>query len=210
MFMEQVNLNNKKNVQQGFALLMTIIVVSVVISIGLSVLDLTLKQVRLSTNAKDSEISFHAANAGVECARYTRRVNANLMEVGTAISPVCFGVSPTSNSKAKVNATSTDGDGEVYKYTYNFSWPSASPTSCTLVTTLVASATAMINPTTLGRGVTTTHMTTYISGYPVSSGSGWYCGPGERCTILSVKGYNRPCAASYGYGTVEREVLLQF
>ena len=209
--METVNHFNRKNTsKQGFALLMTIIVVSVIISIGLSVLDLTLKQVRLSTNAKDSEIAFHAANAGVECARYTRRVYSTQMERGSSIAPVCFGVSPSPNSVAKLAATSTVGDGDVFRYIYSFSWGSASDPRCTQVTTLVASATAMVNPTTLGRGVTTTNMTTYISGYPSSAGSSWYCGPGERCTLLSVKGYNRACAASYGYGTVEREVLLQF
>ena len=51
---------------------MSLIVVSVVISIGLVVLDLTLKQLRLSTNSKDSETAFHAANAAMECARYWR------------------------------------------------------------------------------------------------------------------------------------------
>lgn len=215
--METVNTFNKKNTsQQGFALLMTIIVVSVVISIGLSVLDLTLKQVRLSTNAKDSEIAFHAANAGVECARYIRRIYATQMETGASI-PLsgglpyeCFGVDASPNTKAKVNATSTVGDGDVFKYAYSFSWGTASDPRCTQVTTMVASATAMVNPTTLGRGVTTTNISTYISGYPTSAGIDWYCGPGERCTLLSVKGYNRACAASYGYGTVEREVLLQF
>ena len=51
---------------------MSLIVVSVVISIGLVVLDLTLKQLRLSTNSKDSETAFHATNAAMECARYWR------------------------------------------------------------------------------------------------------------------------------------------
>ena len=209
--METVNtFNNKNTSKQGFALLMTIIVVSVIISIGLSVLDLTLKQVRLSTNAKDSEIAFHAANAGVECARYTRRVNSTLMEVGTGITPVCFGATASPNTVTSLSGAQVTGDGNVYKYTYHLSWSSGADQRCTQVINMVAVGTAMITPTTLGAGITTVGISTHIPGYPASAGPNWYCGPGERCTLLSVKGYNRACAASYGYGTVEREVLLQF
>ncbi|MFW6210467.1 MAG: hypothetical protein ACOC4E_03185, partial [Patescibacteria group bacterium] len=54
----------------GFALLITLLVVGVVLAVGAVLLDLTIKQVQLSSTAKDSEIAFHAANAGMECARF--------------------------------------------------------------------------------------------------------------------------------------------
>src|SRR6056297_3030355 len=59
--------------QSGFALLVSLIVVSVVVSVGLVLLDVTIKQLRLSSNSTDSEIAFHAANAGMECAQFWRR-----------------------------------------------------------------------------------------------------------------------------------------
>lgn len=183
--------------EQGFALLMTLIVVTVVISIGLSVLDLSIKQIRLSTNARDSEVAFHAANAGMECARYTRRANSNAMENGSAISPVCFSASPSPNDVTEILNTAA---GEVFKYEYGFTW-GGSATRCSQITTLVASS----SPS--GGGLTIPNMTDHVPGFPSDTKT---CGEGERCTVVSVRGYNKPCNSVSSYGTVQREVLLQF
>lgn len=179
----------------GFALLLTLIVVSVLVAIGLTVLDLSIKQIRLSTNAKESESAFHAANAGVECARYWRRVASSTMEVGTAISPRCFSVAPSTNTKTDIDA-GVSGAGEVYLYDYSFSW-GAKP-RCTKVSTMVVAASGT---------TTVSNMKDYFAGYPEDNK---VCSSGERCTVLSVRGYNRACTSASGYGSVEREVLLQF
>jgi len=186
--------------ESGFALLISLIVVGVVISIGLSVLDLTIKQVRLSTNAKESELAFHAANAGMECARFWRRASSSQMEVGNAISPVCFGETPDSNV---IDATAPTfvGDGESFLYSYEFTWGGSEP-RCTQINTVVASSSA------IGTGVTTTNMVALIPGYP--EGNNKYCEPGARCSTVSVRGYNRPCNTTGGFGVVQREVLLQY
>jgi type II secretory pathway pseudopilin PulG len=180
--------NTAGNSQSGFALLMTLIVVGVVISIGLSVLDLSLKQVRLATNAKDSEISFHAANAGMECARYWRRVASSSMENGVAIAPSCFGTTPNTNTVTQVSTG-------VFLYDYKFTWGSPNQ-RCSQIVTLVASSTAP------GPDLVINNMVTLVPGYP--DGNTKTCKAGERCSVVSVRGYNRPCS------TVQREVLLQF
>lgn len=190
----------KHHKESGFALLISLIVVGVVISIGLSVLDVTIKQVRLSTNAKESELAFHAANAGMECARYWRRASSSDMEVGEPINPLCFGASPDSNTIDAITPTYV-GDGEAFLYSYEFTWGGANP-RCTQINTVVASSSA------IGVGVTTTNMTTLIPGYP--NGTDKYCEQGSRCSTISVRGYNRPCNTATGYGVVQREVLLQF
>ncbi len=182
--------------KSGFALLMTLIVVGVLISIGIAVLDLSLKQVRLSTNAKESETAFHAANAGVECARYWRRIASSSMESGAAISPACFSASPTTNAVTQVVAGVT-GTGNVYLYDYSFSW--GTKPRCTKIQTLVINA---VSTTTVSS------MTTLIPGYP--TGDTKSCAGGEKCTVISTRGYNRLCTSASGYGSVEREVLLQF
>jgi Tfp pilus assembly protein PilX len=180
----------------GFALLMTLIVVGVLISIGVAVLDLSVKQVRLSTNAKESETAFHAANAGVECAQYWRRVASTSMENGVAISPVCFSASATSNTVTQIVA-GVSGTGYVYLYDYSFSW-GVKP-RCTKIQTLVINA---VSTTTVS------NMTNIIPGYPTSNSKA--CAAGEKCTVVSTRGYNRLCTTAAGYGSVEREVLLQF
>ncbi|MEY2665690.1 MAG: hypothetical protein RLZZ480_795 [Candidatus Parcubacteria bacterium] len=180
----------------GFALLMALIVVSVVVTIGLSVLDLSLKQVRLSTNAKDSEIAFHAANAGMECARYWRRVDATVMENGGTINPSCFSGTATVDP---VLAIVNDSDKKAFLYKYSITWQGSD--RCSQITTLVASSTAS------SAGVTVSNMKTLIKGYPTDTK---VCSAGTRCSVLSVRGYNKPCGSVSEYGTVEREVLLQF
>ncbi len=185
--------NSKK---QGFALLMALIVVSVVISIGLSVLDLTLKQVRLSTNSKDSEIVFHAANAGLECARYWLNKEYDDIENGRDISPNCFGVSPNSITKTSPTALG----GSAYKYKMDFTWGLASD-RCSEITilTLVSNTT---NDTVVN------NMQTVIPGYP-GPGTTKTCGPSGRCSVISIQGFNRACSALDTPGTLQREVLLQ-
>ena len=196
------NVFQKKN-EEGFALLIALIVVGVVLSVGLTILDLSIKQVRLSTNAKESELAFQAANAGMECARYWRREEATAMELGQNITPTCFGESADSDTDSEITS-GVVGDGEVFQYQYEFTW-GGEEVRCTRVNTIVASTSA------LGAGVTTTNMTSLIAGYPDVDGTdSKYCEPGAKCSTISVRGYNRPCSTTGGYGVVQREVLLEF
>ncbi len=201
MCMELIKKTARKKDERGFALLMTLIVVTVVVAIGLTVLDLSTKQIRLSTNAKDSEVAFHAANAGMECARYWRRQASASMETGVAVIPSCFGVGLYSNTRSQITSN-VSGDGAVYKYDYSFTW--ANSTRCSQITTLVASSTSQ------GSGLTIGNMASLVPGYPGGALDEKDCAAGERCTVLSVRGYNKPCDSTSGYGTVQREVLLQF
>jgi hypothetical protein len=127
------------------------------------------------------------------------------METGQTITPTpaCFGVTPVPNTNADVTS-GVSGDGDVYQYNYAFTWGTDSD-RCTEVTTLIASSTSG------GIGATTTEavVRSIIPGYPISAGD-WGCEAGGRCTILSVRGYNKQCTATSTFGTVQREVLLQF
>lgn len=187
--------------ETGFALLMTMIVVGVVLSVGLAILDLSLKQVRLSTNAKESEISFHAANAGMECAQYWRRTDSDKMESNQSISPVCFHESTYSNTNIEIT-TGLVGDGNVYQYEYSFQWGPTGSIRCTQINTIVMSSDLY------GIGLTLSNVANIVDGYPYSDDK--TCSAGSQCTIVSVRGYNRPCSTISGFGVVQREVLLQF
>lgn len=183
----------------GFALLMTLIVVGVVLSIGLTILDLSIKQVQLASNSSASEKAFHAANAGAECARYWRRIASTSMAIGQPINPNCFEGTLGNNT---VNEITTDvvGDGEVFQYKYEFTW--GIDPRCTQINTLVASSTA------LGSGVTISNMSTLIPGY--TGDDDYFCEAGSQCTTISIKGYNQSCSTVGNYGIVQREVLIQF
>lgn len=57
----------KNNKQSGFAMLFSVLVVSLILSIAVSISNITLKQAVLSNLAKDSAIAFYQADAAVEC-----------------------------------------------------------------------------------------------------------------------------------------------
>lgn len=194
-------MTNHNNNQSGFALLMALIVVSVVISIGLSLLDLTIKQLRLSTGAKDSESAFHAANAGVECLRYWRLKAASDFEsgVGDSVPIECFGANPYgggSITKTVIN------NGFIYKYDVEFDWGTIP--RCSEISFITMSTEPTYTPTT---GIVLNNVPTYIPGYPY--GNDKTCVPGGKCTIASVKGYSQACANVGNIGVIQREVLLE-
>ena len=56
--------------QQGFALLVAVIFMSVMLSLGLALSSLGYKQEILASSAIESQYAFYAADAGLECALY--------------------------------------------------------------------------------------------------------------------------------------------
>lgn len=56
----------KKN--KGYTLLFAVLVASVVLSIGISILNISKKEFLIATSARDSSMAFYAADSGVECA----------------------------------------------------------------------------------------------------------------------------------------------
>lgn len=67
---------NRKNIQlhryhnAGFAMLFTILVMSLILTIAIGISNLTFKQTILSSLAKDSQIAFYQADKGIECGMY--------------------------------------------------------------------------------------------------------------------------------------------
>ncbi len=56
--------------KKGFAMLFTVLVITLILSIAISISNLTFKQTILSSLAKDSQISFYEADTAVECGLY--------------------------------------------------------------------------------------------------------------------------------------------
>jgi hypothetical protein len=188
--------------QSGFALLVSLVVVGVVLSVGMVLLDLTIKQVELATTTRNSEIAFHAANAGMECAQYVRRANPTLNStIPGSITPECFGASALANTRTENAAL------DIYEYDYQFTWGSSGSERCSLIRMVVANPEVSdidVNDILISNA----SFQTVIPGYP--DGQAFECSEGSQCTTISVKGYNRPCPQINNFGVVEREVLLEF
>jgi hypothetical protein len=192
-----------KKINSGFALLIAMIVVGVVVSVGLSILELTIKQLALSTGSKDSETALHAANAGIECAQYWRNKEYKKFEDGdSSIDDIsCFGDSGKSFTKSNTkpspgNVTKNRGDAYVYSIQL------ATADRCSKITMLILES----DNESVG-GVTVNNVGDILPGY--ASTATKTCEPGGRCTYTSVQGYNKSCSNIGAFGTIQREVLLE-
>lgn len=56
--------------QRGFTLLIAVVLTSVLLSVGLALLDVAYKQILLSSTASQSTVAFYAADSVLECALY--------------------------------------------------------------------------------------------------------------------------------------------
>jgi Tfp pilus assembly protein PilX len=63
----------KEKQRKGFTLLFATLIVSLILTIGLSILSILLKESILVSTIRDSEFAFYAADSGGECALYWDR-----------------------------------------------------------------------------------------------------------------------------------------
>ncbi len=190
--------------QSGFALLITILVLSVVVAVTLAIVELSLKQLKLSVDSTDSEIAFHAANAGLECARYIRRVHSDDFENGDPINVECFDDADTVSREASLgfSTSGVGANGAVYRYQHDIEWGTAPSERCTSMDIIVVVATSTV--TIGGSGAAT--LKNRINGYETDEK---VCEAGERCTIMSVVGYSSSCSGISNPGVLKREILLE-
>ena len=197
-----------KQPQSGFALLLTLVVISVVLAIGLSLLNITVKQFTLSATARDSELAFHAANTGIECALAA----AESVDIFTGGAPAAIDF-----DCAGVNAAAVDDhdpDTNVYQYSASagaytgsgtgFTWSVGSPTGgtdevCTEVDLFFLDSNAAG-----GSDVTYDFR---AAGFGIDAPA---CENGNVCTYIFARGYNRPCDGLGGLRVVQREITLDF
>jgi hypothetical protein len=188
--------------RSGFALLMSLLVVSVVISVALTLIDLTIKQLRLASVSRDSEVAFHAANAVVECARFHRNSPAfsNDFESGNPVDINCF------NTGDQEVIPIPAGSPTSFQYAFRVDWSVGSAARCSVVNMIT------ISPPIGGAVESVPNMPVLIPGYPVNTKE---CPPGGRCTVISAQGYNQSCAVAVDnpaggeFGVIQREVLLE-
>jgi len=196
----------KTNHQRGFALLMSLLIIGVVISVTMAIVELSLKQLELSVNSRDSEIAFAAANAGMECAKLIRRSASSTIESGQTTDFACFSNNADTNpSTALVHIESGGSNGSVYRYQPEIDWSSSDRCSQIDMVTMVINSDAS-GPLVIG-GSGNNSLKKIFSGYPNDTKS---CDPGGRCTLVSVRGYSAKCADKSNPGTLMREILLEF
>lgn len=199
MYTTHIMKNKKHSNQKGFALLITLVVVSVVLAIGLSLLFVTTKQYLLAVTANESEKAFQAAQIGLECMRYHRAqpaTRAKLLYEDTSNWPpslACAGV--TSNIiDSDANLPGAPVGAWLYKYQYRYN----------------------INNSCIDTSL-------YIADYRESESDESYnisaqdeglveinCTAGTLCTAIFARGYNRPCGQLDSILTIQREITVEY
>jgi hypothetical protein len=176
--------------ERGIALLMTLLIMSVLLTVSASLLNITLKQYQFSSIGLASEMSFQAANAGLECMLYHDYVNYP----PTPGNPGKFDIGQNKPAIACMGANdSIGGAGAIASgvaQNFRFNW--GSPAICSDVTiykffdnvTPPDMSTALRRPGTCAIGVT--------------------------CTVIQSRGYNTACASIATPRVIEREITQRY
>jgi len=104
--------NKHKKLKSGFAMLYAVLVASILLSIGLAIFNLTIKELLLSSLGRDSQFAFYAADTGAECALYWD-FRADAFSTSTLSNIECAGVT--------VNDMGGQGYGVPSVFTIDFS-----------------------------------------------------------------------------------------
>jgi Tfp pilus assembly protein PilX len=194
-------MNNRihKKSERGLALLMTLLVTTVLLAVGSSLINITLKQYQFSGIGLQSEIAFQAANAGVECISYHDSLGFpvskfDVPDNGTTVAPEtgirCM--EQTSNDLVNNGNSVSSGEEQRFRFTWKNTSVASSPSICTDVSIYKFSNanTAQDMSAVLGKSAT--------------------CAPGVVCTVIKSRGYNVPCGSLQSPRTIEREFTLRY
>lgn len=92
--------------EKGFAMLFSVLVSSLLVAIGLSIFNITLKELTISTAGRESQIAFYAANSGMECALYWQFKQ-------DAFATSTSDISRATDIDAKCNDSRVNGNAEI-------------------------------------------------------------------------------------------------
>ena len=193
--------NSHPKKERGFALLITLVVVSIILAVGLSLLFVTTRQQMLAVTVNESEKAFQAAQLGLECLRYHRAqpgTAAVLMrkpaQYTGAPSLNCGGSSPVSlpQTGARVLVSGASNGQWLYNYKYQYNVDNKCIDTSLYITDMLDA---------------TEDRTFTITGEGLGS---IICRAGTVCTAIFSAGYNRPCGQLDSIFTIQREIATQY
>jgi Tfp pilus assembly protein PilX len=86
------NMNHSTNTKKGYTLLFAILLTSIILSVSISILNISQKEVILSSSSRDSQIALYAADSALECAQYFDTIGKFSTSTPTVQSISCNGV----------------------------------------------------------------------------------------------------------------------
>ncbi len=104
----------------GFALLFSVLVSSLLLTIGLSIFNIALKELAISTATQRSIHAFYAADSGREYIRYKDLTQGDLIDFNPTETSLNY--SPTSYTESDVLVDSSDSEGPNFSFTIKKFW----------------------------------------------------------------------------------------
>jgi hypothetical protein len=179
---------------RGYALLFAVLVSSVVLAVGVSILNISRKELLLTTGAEQSQYAFYAADTGYECALYQDYQNNSFVSTstGNGVFTVNCGATYTGSVPAiypsPVAVTLNTIGLNTSQYVYSFNFQVSNAGSCVAVT-----VTKTYTTVTVGTTTSTTASTSVLSD---GFNTGWEASPGD-CNAPSNSKVERALLASY-------------
>jgi hypothetical protein len=189
--------------ERGIALLITLLIMTVLLGVSSSLLNITLKQFQFSAIGLQSEMAFQAANAGMECLMwhdyetYTSSNPASKFDFVQSSPQIrCMG-------SANVAAYNTSNpQPRVVSRSYRFTW--GSPQVCSDVTIFKFDEPASFESgDTLGPDMKDALRRSTVT----------RCAEDVVCTVIQARGYNVPCpiaGQNFPARTIERELTQRY
>ena len=116
---------NLCNINKGFALFVAVITMSVLLLVSFAIMNITLKEMELSTTARDSQYAFYASDAGLECALYWDSVNnkygGSIFATSSVHSVDCSNVDISQTTVPTFNGSEGVGTSQASSFTIDFS-----------------------------------------------------------------------------------------
>lgn len=93
---------------RGFTLLISIVLTSVVLAIGVALLDIAYKQIQLASSSKNSQYAFYNADSALECALYwDQKMNAFFYNESQNITVLCSNLAVGSYTESQTGTVRT-------------------------------------------------------------------------------------------------------
>ena len=126
---------SKIKINSGFALLFAVLLASFLITLGISIFSISLKEIQITTSVRDSQVAYYVADSARECALY--------WDVKEGASPACLDsscASPSTSTNPNIicNGTSVTLNFKKDILTYSANQPNFFQASSTSSSTPVA------------------------------------------------------------------------
>lgn len=150
--------------QKGFAMLFAVLTSSVLLSIGLSIFNLTIKELLLSSSGRESQFAFYASDTGIECALYWDFKGTDIFATSSAArtpvpaSPDCVNTQGQAVQTINIIPTVSDLSSATTQFSLilpNLDAQGGSAPYCATVTVTKAVVGAIIQTTIDSRGYNT-------------------------------------------------------